>query len=100
MKQTLTFIELGPGQGLFQTFQWPPEQTKVADVKVHGPVELRVGETCLLMGLHVLLQVPADLRQSLGLRRCVQLACSRAAGLQEGSLASLVCLQHVSDLSQ
>lgn len=93
--RVLTFAELGVGQGLSQTVQRPPQQAQVADVEVHGAVKLRVGEAGLLVGFHIFLQVPSDLGQSLALRRWVRLA-----DLLEASLASLVCLQDVSDLLQ
>lgn len=97
-----TLAELGPRQSLLQAVQRPPQQAQVADVQVHSSVELRVGEAGLLVGFHVLLQVPADLGQRLGLCCWVdlQLARCRPTQLQEGSFSSLVFFQHVPDLLQ
>lgn len=54
------------------------------------------------MGLHVLLQVPADLSQGLDLRLggLVHFTRRRAAGLLQGLFTGLVSLQHVFDLPQ
>lgn len=96
----LTLTELRLRQGLFQTVQRSPQKTQVADVQVHGSVEFCVGEAGLLMGLHVLLQVPMDLGQSMGLCCRVHFSHSRATDFLKGSFTSFVFLQHILNLLQ
>lgn len=50
----LTWGEGWCGQGSPDLIQWPAEKAQVADMQIHGTVQLAVGEGGLLVHFHVL----------------------------------------------
>ena len=94
----LTWGESRCGQGSPDLVQWPAQQAEVADVQVHGTVQLAVGEGGLLVDLHVLGPFSPHLRQlSLGDHRA---GPCLAHCLLQLLVEQLVLLQQVPDVLQ
>lgn len=94
----LTWGESRHGQGSPDLVQRPAQQAEVADVQVHGTVQLAVGEGGLLVHLHVLGPFSPHLCQ-LGLGGCRAGPCLAHCLLQL-LVEQLILLQQVPDVLQ